>query len=69
MSTTPKALLDCPACHAPQGHRHSPNCIVVIGLNPEASTTKTVQTFTEIVEEFEKEYFEKRKSKISRKIW
>jgi hypothetical protein len=29
MSVIPKALVDCPVCQAPQGHRHSPNCIVV----------------------------------------
>jgi hypothetical protein len=59
MSNTPKALLDCPVCLAPKGHRHTPNCIVVVV--PVGMEHKQFEgsLLMKIAEEIDDEYFKK----------
>lgn len=62
MSTTPKTDVDCVHCNALANHRHTPNCVAVVGLSNDDQHMMRDDSFTQIIEEFDRKYFGRSKN-------
>lgn len=57
MSTTPKTNVDCVYCHALANHRHTPNCVVVVGLSHDDQHKGSDALFSQMINDVDQEYF------------